>query len=346
MRASGERRASQPHTRVLAKQEVELLCLTPRVLMRGLGVSPRHGNRAKVGGQAFTTTHGFVVGECGLSLSHLKAAEAAFEAAHTVEEDEGTGELALTFRPGDALRALGLDSNGSRQWLRRLLLECGSVMGQLPAWSDRPGEAFNWLTRFRTDVPRSVVRENLRNGRSTTTAKELVDWRICVTAEFRLWARTETSLRHAHLAQLHALGNAPAEAVARFALTGACSLRLEEVLERVGIAPQDWHNDSKSAAYQRVRHARALVVRRADQLRAMGIALETGAEGIYRVVSRDKPNGMLFRKGDGVAMDATPPTANPLQTTRLTPYNRWNARPSLGHIAKLFGKTTSPATDS
>lgn len=278
--------------------------------MRGAGITPTYAARLAIPVRPKRAGYDgtFFLEESGLTLSHVHVLEAivtsAFAAAELEPTDEAkhfglAGELSLRFRPGDALRAMGL-TDGNRAWLRARLKELGSPMGDLPR--SLGGGEFSALRTMATDTPSGKVHSNVIVGRNLdgSLVRDAVHasvWTVRLSPGYRAWMTSAASLRHSLLPQLRGLKCAAAEAVARFALTGRCNRPLVELLLHLSVVRPGWDEDTSSALYRSGRRAINGVLDARDKLKDMGIEIaQTGGRDVC-VRAPNLPSGCLFIPG-------------------------------------------------
>jgi hypothetical protein len=204
----------RPHVRELLPAELARLPMVPRALMRGAGITPSYSARLSIPVRPRRAGHdgAFFLEESGLTLSHVHVLEAIIAGAFAAAEFQPTepglpGELSVRFRPGDALRAMGL-KDGCRAWLRARLKELGSPIGDLPR--SMGGGEFSVLRTMATDTPSGKVFANAIVGRASdgSLVRETVHasvWTVRLTAGYRAWMSSGASMRHSLLPQLRGL---------------------------------------------------------------------------------------------------------------------------------------------
>lgn len=290
-------------TKWLTPAELADVPLLTRSMMRGVGVEPRHGPRRALAADPKRVTElaGFRVRDNGLTLTHLRVLESVVLSAHAGAELL-SGELLLAFHPGDALRAMGL-KGGNRAWLRARLMELHSVFGMAP---DAAGATSFEVLRVvdlspvsQNKVFKNAVLAHSGDGQLVRGEVETQTWAVVLSAHYREWVAVQPSLRHAYLPRLRELKAAP-EAVARFALTGACSRDLGDLLRELGVLEHGWNDAMDSAAYRAGRRAIRAVLDAAPALRELGVSVEKSANG-YVVRSQNRPVGARFFAGVAAA---------------------------------------------
>lgn len=271
--------------------------MVPRALMRGAGFEPTYGARKPMPVRPTRAVHDgeFFVDESGLSLTHLHVLEGIMLSAFAARELP-SGELSLKFRPGAALREMGLD-DGCRAWLRTRLKELGSPIGNLPRASG--GGDFSVLRTMATDTPAGRLLENVitgadEDGKPVLEATYAKVWTVRLSNGYRDWLASQASLRHSWLRELKGLKCAAAEAVARYALTGACNIAVPDLLLTLGVLPGGWDSDTDSSVYQAARRAIRRVVALADKLAPMGIMVAKDSSGVVRVIAENMPSRVRF----------------------------------------------------
>lgn len=308
--------------RELLPSEIEKLPMLPRSLMRGTGIVPAHGPRKSIPNVAKRAAHDgkFFVEESGLTLTHIQVLEGIMLSAFAGAECRN-GELELRFRPGDVMRAMGL-ADGSRVWLRARLKEIFSTMGHQPRSATTDGGDFAILRGMGTDIPSAKVVNNVitgidADGEITREEVKASVWAVRLSAGYRAWMASDTSLRHRWLKQLRALKCGAAEAVARFALTGHCNIPLTDLLFKLDIIEEGWDADvaSATAGYQAARRAIKKILALTPELAVMGIVITRRQDGVYAVVAESKNPGMRFICKTAVSAVSAVPASAPAEVS-------------------------------
>lgn len=296
--------SSSIHGFIRALDPVELtkLHMVPVSLMRGAGIEPIHAARKPmpVVPKRAIQDGKFHIDESGLTLTHVHVLEAVLLSAFSGAEYT-SGELELHFKPGDALRAMGI-TDGNRGWLLARLKELGSTIGNQPRSMASAGGDFSIMRTMTTDTPstKSVcnVITGIDAGGLVHEAVKAKIWTVRLSAGYRAWLESDTSVRHTWLPQLRALKSGAAEAVARYALSGNCNIPLPKLLLDLGVIEAGWDMDTNGAgrAYRTARRAIDKILSLVPALEAMGIKVTKGSDGVIHVIAESMNPGMRFFK--------------------------------------------------
>jgi hypothetical protein len=244
------------------------------------------------------------------TLSHQKVI-AGIMACALVAQQDSVGRLAVVFRPGDVLRAIGHKDGGNRAFLEKLLWDLKHV--DFLFWKSGEDPEIDSPIRSsiveKVNAGRTSLRLDSVNGTATRAVRlpgqdeEQPEqlWRVIFENEFCHLFQLGLGLRYRELlAHVNAIKSPEALAVALFALSQEeCNRELVEVFQEIGI-PLLKSEERGDAAYQANRRKIRAVLSDGEALLALGITIHE---------SKKNRELTVYRKGELEGLEFLTPRA-------------------------------------